>query len=141
MDHTMGGSELPSGDPCGIEGTNIIYDEDTLFMSQTFDAAYEAIMRSGPDTPLDLPEVSSMENVKSIRAKTKEILPKTCSLLATGPWRATRRWALPMSDRICVCRTGMMRTQPLIPPCPGSSLHISVGYTLIENLFNPYKGT
>ncbi|KAL4996397.1 hypothetical protein BDV10DRAFT_112057 [Aspergillus recurvatus] len=53
-DHAIRFPSLPSRYHCGVEGTNIIYDEDTLLMSQAFNAAYEAI------------------------------LPETCSLLGTG---------------------------------------------------------
>ncbi|KAL4779388.1 hypothetical protein BJX76DRAFT_351848 [Aspergillus varians] len=58
--HAIEGNEFQPQRPCRDRGAILFCDEDTSFVSQAFDAAYEVIMRSERDAPLDLSDVVSM---------------------------------------------------------------------------------
>ncbi|KAL2835086.1 hypothetical protein BDW59DRAFT_177191 [Aspergillus cavernicola] len=57
-----GGSSFQPQRPCRDRGASVLYDKDTSLISQTFDAAYEAIMRSERTEPHILPDYLPMEN-------------------------------------------------------------------------------
>lgn len=64
-DYAMKGNSFQPQRPCPGRGVGFVYGEDASFISQAFDAAYEAIMRSEPDAPLD-----ASECVPTIKATT-----------------------------------------------------------------------
>lgn len=56
VDYAMEEESSQPQRPCLSRGVGSVYGEDTSFISQAFEAAYEAIMRSEQDAPLDVSE-------------------------------------------------------------------------------------
>ncbi|RDW86714.1 uncharacterized protein DSM5745_03356 [Aspergillus mulundensis] len=64
--HTMADDKVPPQRPFQNEGISAFDDEDTLLVSQAFDAAYEAIMQPERDASLDLPMLSSPKRNETV---------------------------------------------------------------------------